>query len=232
MSIRRSFKTFLWNHLVSGIQDGLATQRLRSLISDGPYIPWSDSALSATAVSTVLNDIVINDRSTIVECGGGVSTLFIGSLLKQQGETRKQLYTIEHDEEWMEILESMVDDHGISEWVTILYAPLRETSLSWNGEEWYSTTAIGSSLDQVVVDLLLIDGPPAYRAGASHSRYPAVPFFKEMMCDKCCIVLDDINRPAEREIAQDWERELGISFQERLLKGNISVGVRGEAFTV
>lgn len=54
----------------------------------------------------------------------------------------------------------------------------------------------------------------------------------DMLSERCCIVVDDIDRDAEREILQEWERELRISFQERLLGDNIAVGMRGQAFTV
>jgi hypothetical protein len=232
MVLKREVKKKLWNYVVSGIQDGLSMQRIHSLVAGGPYIPWSESALSATAVLTVLNDITVNRRSTIVECGGGVSSLFIGSLLSQQDHPGAHLYTIEHDEDWIEVLLEMLEAHRLDEWVTIISAPLSETSISWNGEPWYDTTVLESKFRGKEVDLLLVDGPPAHQSEIAYSRYPAAPFFNDMLGGRCCIVLDDIDREAEREIIQQWERELQISFQERLLKGNIAIGMRGQAYTV
>jgi len=232
MNIKRHIKQVAWEHILSGIRDGLALQQIQPLIADGPYIPWSDSALNATAVSTVLNDIVVNRRSTIVECGGGVSTLCIGSLLREQGRADGHLYTIENDEGWIEVLDEMIKDHKIDKQVTLIHAPLCRTRFSWDKEPWYDTTVLGSKLGNTQIDMLLVDGPPAHQSEIAHSRYPAGPFFENMLSERCGIVLDDINRDAEREIIQAWEKELGISFREYILKGNISMGVRGSAFTV
>jgi hypothetical protein len=230
--IKRVVKKYLWKYLISGIEDGLATQRIQTLLSGSAYITWSESALSATAVSTILNDIVVNRRTTIVECGGGVSSLFIGLLLRELDQPNTHLYTIEHDEGWIEVLQEMLEAHRVNEWITIIPAPLSETSMSWNGEPWYDTSVLESELPGKEIDLLLVDGPPAHRSEIAYSRYPAAPFFSDMLGGRCCIVLDDIDRETEREIIQQWERELQISFQERLLKGNIAIGMRGQAYTV
>ena len=232
MNIKQSIKRYAWSYLVSSIRDGVATQRIQPLVSDGPYIPWSESALSATAVATVLNDIVVNRRSTIVECGGGVSSLFIGALLREQDQSSAHLYTIEHDEGWIEVLQKMLKDHYVDEWVTIIHAPLHETRISWNGEPWYDTAVLESEIQGNEIDLLLVDGPPAHHSELAYSRYPAGPFFKNTLNERCCIVVDDIDRDAEREIVQAWENDLHISFQERLLQGNIAIGTRGQAFTI
>ena len=232
MNIKQYIKKLAWDRLLSSTRDGLATQRIQSLVADGPYIPWSDSALSATAVATVLNDIVVNRRSTIVECGGGVSSLFIGALLREQDQSGAHLYTIEHDEVWIEVLQEMLEDHYVDEWVTIIHAPLRETSISWNGEPWYDTAVLESEIQGNQIDLLLVDGPPAHHSELAYSRYPAGPFFKTMLNERCCIVMDDIDRDAERKIVQAWGNELHTSFQERLLQGNIAIGTRGQAFTI
>ncbi len=232
MKTKRRIKKFVWNYVVSSIRDGVSMQRIQSLVSGGPYIPWSDSALSATAVVAVLNDIVVNRRSTIVECGGGVSSLFIGALLREKDQPGSHLFTIEHNEEWIEVLRGMLKDHSVDEWVTIIHAPLRETSISWNGEPWYDTAVLESEIQGDQIDLLLVDGPPAHCPDIAYSRYPAGPFFSNMLNRRCCIVLDDVDRDAERKIVQVWENELHISFQERLLQGNIAIGIRGQAFTI
>ena len=51
----------------------------------GGYAPWSTSSLAPRALVAVLNEIVLNDRQTIVECGAGTSSLFVGRLLRMLG---------------------------------------------------------------------------------------------------------------------------------------------------
>ena len=225
-------KRLLWHHLLSGIQDNLATQRIRSLVDDGPYIPWTNSTLSATAVATVLNDIVINQRSIIVECGSGVSSIFIGRLLKERDRPNTHLYTIEHDEGWAKIVRGMTDDYGLDKWVTVIHAPLRKTALSWNEELWYDTGILSQYLKSTKIDLLLVDGPPAHGEDIAYARYPAIPFFKDVLAERYSVILDDIDRKAEQEIVRIWEDILGAHFNKRMLDGNIAIGNRGNAFTV
>lgn len=232
MDIRRRIKALVWRNFLAPVRDGISMNRLQPLVRTSPYIPWTESALSATAVSTVLNDIIVNDRQTIVECGGGVSSLFIGTLLKSQSQPHAHLYTIEHDQDWLEVLRQMIDDHEVADWITLIHAPLCNSVHSWAGERWYDETIIEATISGRVIDLLLVDGPPAHLPETAYSRYPAGPFFKEMLGERCCVVLDDIDRAAEQEIVKKWESDLGIMFRERLLKGNVALGTRGAAFTV
>ena len=50
------------------------------------YQPWSIFAIRPSGLVKVLNEIVINRRRCIVECGGGISTVYIAKLLQQQGQ--------------------------------------------------------------------------------------------------------------------------------------------------
>ncbi|NOX50787.1 MAG: class I SAM-dependent methyltransferase, partial [Gammaproteobacteria bacterium] len=92
----------MWNRmqfvrrLAEEIVDGKALQQLNPLIEG--YMPWSGSAMRPCALVAVLNDIIVNRRKCIVECGGGISTIFIGRLLNRTSDAH--LYTIEHDKEW------------------------------------------------------------------------------------------------------------------------------------
>ena len=232
MRMKRFVKRVVWDNLIGSIRDGLAMQRIQPLIAEGSYIPWSDSALSATAISTVLNDIVVNSRSTIVECGGGVSTIYVGSLLRQIDRIDAHLYTIEHDEEWIEILEEMIKDHRIDEWVTVVHAPLSHTPISWSGERWYDTSVLESMLRDIRIDLLLVDGPPAHEEEIKYARYPAVPFFEETLADSYSIIIDDINRSSEYNITRKWEEILEVNFEDRIMSGDISVAISGESHNV
>lgn len=55
------------------------------------------------------------------------------------------------------------------------------------------------------IGLLFVDGPPG--AAAPLVRYPAVPMLLPRCAADAWIVLDDTNRPAEREVADRWLRE-------------------------
>jgi hypothetical protein len=100
----------------------LAAQYLAPL--SGPYLPWSRAALAPSAIATILNDIIINNRQVIVEFGGGISTIYIARLLAKHNSGK--LITVEHDLDWLKILQDMLDAEKISERVSLVHAPLTE----------------------------------------------------------------------------------------------------------
>ena len=176
----------------------------------GGYLPWTAAAMSPRGVATVLNSIVIRNRQRVVECGGGVSTVFIARLLAQRGG---HLWTVEHDAAWAAELGRLLTSEGLAEVVTIAVAPLEQG--------WYSTGVLDRELPSEGVDLLVVDGPPAIDQPTA--RYPAGPYFAGRLAHDATIVLDDIGRPGEHEVAERWQRELGLQFELRPLEGRLAI---------
>jgi predicted O-methyltransferase YrrM len=206
--------------------DTLAMQQLVPF--SNAYVPWSDSALRPSAIVTVLNEILINNRNCIVECGGGVSTFYIARLLKERGG---HLFTIEHEERWANLLNQRLEEENLDQFVTIIIAPLRASELALNENDWYDINILNKELINKSIDLLLIDGPPAFQEKIKYARYPAVPYFYTLMAEDYTIILDDIDREGENEIVIKWETYLNLSFERRFLKGNIAIGKKSR-FTV
>jgi predicted O-methyltransferase YrrM len=211
-------------------KDILALQALAPLAPPA-YLPWNQAAMRPSAIVTVLNEIVINRRRRIVECGSGISTFFIGRLLRRKGG---HLYTLEHDEDWARLLEQELKAEDLQDVVTVVFAPLAPTSFGWNGTHtpWYGEDKLQCLKSEGGIDLLIVDGPPAYSAELRHARYPALPFFKDALASDYAVVLDDINRRGEQEILERWESILGIPFQRRFVDGTIGVGRARRSFTV
>ena len=179
----------------------------------------------------VLNDIVINRRSRIVECGGGISTFYIARLLQQRGG---RLYSVEHDADWARLLQDLLDAEGLGTHATVVHAPLAPTRHPWNGAgaQWYDEAQLACIKAAGPIDLLIVDGPPAYSKALRYARYPAVPYFKDAFAADYTVVLDDINRQGEQEIAARWARELGIPFAHRFVDGTIALGRPRASFSV
>jgi hypothetical protein len=55
--------------------------------------------------------------------------------------------------------------------------------------------------------MLVVDGPPG--SIGERSRYPAVPILKPYLAEHCSILMDDGDRPAERDVARHWSQDLG-----------------------
>jgi len=194
------------------------------------YMPWSVSAMRPSGVVAVLNEITVNRRQSIVELGAGISSFYIGRLLQRRGG---HLWTVEHDEDWADRVAGELAKEGLDEVVTMVRAPLTPTSAGW-GEHatWYEPDRLTDTIAGRSIDLLLIDGPPAYQAGKEHVRYPALPFFAPMLADDYAIILDDIHRVGEQDIMERWERQFGVTFERRLVRGSIGIGRARPAFTI
>ncbi len=208
-------------------EDTLAMQCLAPL--SNTYVPWSESAMRPSGLVAVLNDILINKRSSIVECGGGVSTFYIARLLKQQGG---HLSTIEHDEEWANLLTKKLKEEALDQFVSVIIAPLQPTKLGLDGTDWYDIKVLDKQITHQSIDMLLIDGPPAYQDKIKYARYPAVPYFSKLMKNDYTVILDDIKREGEQYIISKWENYLNINFEKRFLKGNIAIGTSKHSLTV
>jgi hypothetical protein len=208
-------------------RDMLAIQVLAPLSSN--YLPWSQAAMRPSAIVAVLNDIIINNRTHVVECGGGISTFYIARLLRERGG---HIHTIEHDAGWAGILQQALEAEGLGDYATVIFAPLARSSHSLDGNQWYAEDKLRCLVESRGIDLLVVDGPPAYGQELRYARYPAVPFFKSALADDYTVVLDDINRQGEQEILQRWEQKLGITFDRRFVDGTIGVGRPRRSFTI
>ena len=187
------------------------------------YVPWSQSSIRPSALVCLLNDIRVNRRQTIVEFGGGISTMFIAELIKDGADQR--LLTFEHDEEWSGFVNDWLERRGLAAIARCVHAPLGPCP----GYDlpWYDVDVVRASLRGRPIDCLLCDGPPAYTGDAGLARLPAVPVLREFLASEFTIMLDDIQRHHERRIAKAWQRLLGVHFRWFFLRGGFALGVKG-----
>lgn len=135
----------------------------------------------------------------IAECGSGVSTVVLARCA-QINETG-HVYSLEHLAEHADKTREELERHGLTAWATVLTAPLRSYELHGQTYAWYSI----EQLPTVVVDMLVIDGPPI---GTSQlARYPAGPLLFGYLSSSATVFLDDADRPDERTILQRWADE-------------------------
>lgn len=198
----------LSNYLLGDI---MAFGILSPLIEGGRYLPFTGAALRPFCISHILNDIVINNRAEIVEFGSGISTIFIARLIKRNN-LKARILSVEHDKEWYNMLGSLLYEEGLEGIVHQVHAPLGRCSISENGCEWYDTGPVSKAVESRVVDMVIIDGPPAWKPDICLSRYPALPFMWDKLGDRFSIFLDDACRPGEQEIIMSWEKQFGLNF--------------------
>ncbi len=185
-----------------------------------PLEPWSGWAMHPSAILTVVNDILINERCIVVECGAGLSTLYVAKALSLRGG---RLISLESDRAWAGRIEEQIEELGLGAFVELVHAELSEWRAAGRRYLWYDERIVRERLDSAPpVDLLVVDGPP--ESVCYHSRYPAVPVIQPYLNDRYAIILHDIHRRQEQEIVDLWRQEIPARFVNDYRARGVSYG--------
>lgn len=140
----------------------------------------------------------------VLECSSGVSTVVLAKSLKLIG--CGHVYSLDHDPVFSEKTRDELRRHGLSDWATVIDAPLVGHEINGKKWMWYSLDGLPKNLS---VDLLVIDGPPT--SVGYLARYPAGDLLFKFLKENATIVLDDANRVDEKKIREMWAKEFSIS---------------------
>ena len=171
-----------------------AFQQLISLLKFTAPIPPTRGWVASPDLLLTMVDIVRTHKPRlVVELGSGVSTLVIAKA------GAKKLISIDNSVEFAAKTRSMLKEHGVRG-VEVRVAPLTPHI---SGVAWYDTSKLK---DIKGIDLLFIDGPPG-----SHNLDARKPAFTELLdhlSPKAVVIMDDVHRPAERELAEAFANAL------------------------
>ena len=208
------------------LEDCIGMQMLQPLLTNRLILPWTGSSLRPYCMAHIVNDVIINNRTQLLELGAGVSTLILGRLFKQNriGGT---ILSVDHDETWVQAMRQQVANEGLEPFVELLWAPLTDAG-PVASTRWYDMDTLSQKIAASQFDLLLVDGPPAWEPGKEMARYPALPFILPRLLPQSAIYLDDAERTGERTIIGRWTHELNIPF--RIAGGTLAYSYRGRAY--
>ena len=189
--------------------ENFALTLLLKLFKDETFFPLTNWTMVPSEILHICNDILINKRISIIEFGGGFSTLCIAQLIKIYNLDIK-FTCVENDLEWIEKIKSQLKMHNLDGIVQIVHAPIKPVSkeFSFNNQEvWYDIETINQIMNQYnEIDLIIIDGP--YGKLSPYVRFSAIPVLKAKMATNYAVFLDDTNRPDEIEICKNWMKIL------------------------
>ena len=213
------------------LYDGAAGADVLAAVA-GPPLAWSPAAMHPAGIIAIGREIIAHGRRRIVELGSGISTVLLARLLhgtRPDGDWR--LAAVEHDAVWVGRVTEELEHERIGNRITVVHAPLVPHPLALDDLLWYEGAEVIAGLDGALdgepIDLLVVDGPPAYAPGSGLARYPALPVLRTRMAPDGTVVLDDVDRPGEQDVLRRWERETGVAFErlgdaERLARGRLS----------
>lgn len=78
------------------LKDVFSQNLLSPLIAGYPYLPSTYASVDFQSLPVLMNDIIINQRKSIIEFEGGISTFLIGRLIKLN-KIEAKLYSVEND---------------------------------------------------------------------------------------------------------------------------------------
>lgn len=175
---------------------------LNTLLSlRSPLPPMTGWAATPELAITVLRQIQIHKPSRIVELGSGVTSLVSAYSLEKYNPSGR-IISLDHDAEYADITRNQLKYHGLSDFVNLRTAPLKEVNVDGKIHQWYDTDAC--TFEQRI-DLLVIDGPPVKTE--PHARYPALPVLKPFLSEHCTVILHDTKRKEESAIINMWLHE-------------------------
>lgn len=169
---------------------------------DAGVPPMGGWAASPDLTLLIMDTVLARKPGTVVECGSGISTLFIALTAEQHG-LHTRVVALEHDARFKKSTEELLERHGMSHRAEVRLAPLVPGSVAGHPTPWYDESALDDLTD---IGVLVIDGPPT--ATGEHARYPAVPLMREKLSGACTIIMDDLIRDSDREVAQRWQELL------------------------
>jgi len=158
---------------------------------DGGWVAGADFLL------VLARQVLTQKPRLVVEFGSGVSTVVIGRCLQLNGGGR--LLSFDHDEGFAELTRRRLRRAGVPGEVRA--APLAPGRDGYGGS-WYAHGELPDG-----IDLLVIDGPPAWREEQAESRGSAAPAAFGRLAADAVVLLDDADRPGERRIAARWRAE-------------------------
>jgi predicted O-methyltransferase YrrM len=176
-----------------------ALQNLNALLPAGDVLPATRGWAASPDLLLVLVDLVITERpSLVVECGSGASTLWLALAMRRFGVDGR-IIALDHDPVFGDKTRDFLARHGVDDLVEVRDAPLESFDLDDETYSWYAKRAWE---DLKGIDLLFVDGPPA--ATGHQARYPALPLLSGSLSPVATVVLDDLVVPDMQKVLRLW----------------------------
>ena len=94
------------------IEDIYSYLLIQDLVKFPEYFATTTSSLRFHTLAVILNDIIINQRKSIIEFGSGVSTLAISNLIKKNN-LKCSFVSIEDNKEWFDYINSFLSRNDL-----------------------------------------------------------------------------------------------------------------------
>jgi len=136
----------------------------------------------------------------VLELGSGTSTVLVACALQALGCPPELHIAVDHDARYLSNTIQLARVNGVEQFIRFAHCPL--APLPGYALPWYSN--VPETIGRARIDLLIVDGPPAYEPGREKSREPALPVIRRSLSERAVVILDDANREEESKILDRW----------------------------
>src|SRR3984957_2078944 len=176
-----------------------ALQNLNAVLPATDVLPATRGWAASPDLLLLLVDLVISERpSLVVECGSGASTLWFALAMRRFGIDGRVI-ALDHDPVFGGKTRDLLARHDVADLAEVRDAPLESFTLAGEAYSWYARRAWE---DLTGIDLLFVDGPPA--TTGHQARYPALPLRSRALSPEITAVLDDLVVPDMQKVLRLW----------------------------
>ena len=155
----------------------------------------------------------------VVECGSGATTVVLAKAMSRTGYGH--VYSLDQDIDSANKTYRWLNEHGLTEWATVIYAEPIQYTLNGNNFDWYAL----SDLPNTAIDLMVINGPNS--KDQKYARYPALFLLRARLTDQSAIIVNNTNRPDDAATLALWAHDFPeFRFQKLRCEKGCAVGER------
>jgi predicted O-methyltransferase YrrM len=196
------------NRIKPQSKEELSAFLMYDLFHGKPYLPYTNSSLFLHSILCIINDMIVNKKRSIIEFGCGISTVIIARAIRQNKVPAK-IVSIEESEDWINVVKDYLDKEQLSDFVTFIHAPLKK-AIDIEAAFTYDSSLVKKEIQGKTFDLVLIDGPSAWRKDTINSRAANLELFKDCLSNEFSIFIDNADRPGEQLLTRRIQAALQI----------------------
>ena len=187
-------------------------QQIFELLKEEDCLLINAFSMTWYALSFLSEEIRVNNRMKIIEFGSGISTIVMAREIERHNLNAK-ITSVEHDTFYFNRLKTFIRSEKLDHIINLVQVPLEPDTRLGGNNKWYDAAILNGFLGNVSnYDMVVIDGPPAYKEDFSLSRYGGIPFIFPRLADGYSIFLDDANRSGEKKVLEFWKKEFNLDF--------------------
>ncbi len=193
------------NILTDEIELYIALQN--SIIHNMPPIHFYNWTIKADFALLLSEKLKENRYDLIVEFGSGMSTILLGTLLKNK-KYKTKLISFEHNKMYYDETLKKIRIYKLSKYIDLVYTPLTEYVYEKNKFLYYNCNRKLNEIkhnfsNNIKSIMVIVDGPPG--STGNIARFPALTHILNIFSDKSIdIFLDDYKREQEKLVVEEW----------------------------